>query len=112
VLSDALIGMGVTKTRAAEIAGLLNNRATALMNIERQLSLGITEGKWLYSGAPCHLRSPPTDEDYRRDSAHRVASGKRYRLSKGLAVDGRLTHPGREPGCKCALVAAIPGFHD
>jgi hypothetical protein len=43
---------GMTKARAADIARLLNNRATTLMTTQRQLDAGITRARWLYSGAP------------------------------------------------------------
>ena len=112
ILSDALIGVEVPKARAAEIAILLNNRATAMMAADRQLALGITEGIWRYSGAPCLSGRPQSDADRRRDQAHKAADGKRYRLAQGLLIEGRLTHPGREPGCKCFSKPIIRGFDD
>lgn len=112
ILSDALTGIEVPKARAAEIAILLNNRATAMMDADRQLALGITEGIWLYSGAPCCSGRLQNDADRRRDDAHKAANGKRYLLAQGLLIEGRLTYPGREQGCKCSSKPIIRGFDD
>lgn len=110
ILSRALVAMDVHKSRAAEITTLLHNRATAMMALDRQLALGITEGKWLYSGAPCYSTRRPSPADLRQDAAHKAANGKVFALTTGLVIDGRATHPGREPGCKCMANSVIPGF--
>jgi hypothetical protein len=114
VLTSTLLGLDgemMTKRRAADIALLLNNRASAIMNRLRQLSLGISHAAWLYSGAPC-CENPkkPTPADLARDRAHRASNGKRYAVEKGLIIDGRPTWPGCEPGCRCASRPLIKGF--
>lgn len=114
VLYNVLMQMninGMTKQRAAEIARLLNNKATAIMQRTRQESLGIMQAKWLYSGAPCKInRKNPTDQENRQDAAHRAANGKPFDVSKGMFVDGKWTWPGVEPGCRCVSKSIVPGF--
>ena len=60
------------KERADEIARSLHNKATALIDRERQASLGITHAIWMYPNAPC-MRDPkhPVAADVQQDSAHR-----------------------------------------
>lgn len=110
ILYNALIGLGITNGRAAEISRHLNNRATSIMNVERALSSGITEAKWRYSGAPCFSVNQPTDADLRRDAAHQAANDKRYYLARGMMLDGVATHPGRDAGCKCVSLPIVPGL--
>jgi uncharacterized protein with gpF-like domain len=100
---------GMTKSRAAEIARSLNNKATAIINSDRRASLGITHAIWMYPNAPC-MKSPkrPTAADVQQDAAHRSANGKRYEISKGLFVDGKWTWPGAEEGCKCSSRSVLP----
>jgi hypothetical protein len=83
-----------------------------MMQIEQQLMHGITEAKWIYSGAPCYSARKPSEADTRRDIYHRAANGKRYTLAMGLLINGHLTHPGAEVGCKCTFISIIPGFKD
>jgi uncharacterized protein with gpF-like domain len=114
LLGNVLMQMninGMTIGRAAEIAHLLNDKATALMDRERQESLGITQAKWLYSGAPC-ITNPkaPSDQDERQDAAHKAANGKIFEISKGMLLDGKWTWPGVEPGCRCASMPIVAGF--
>jgi uncharacterized protein with gpF-like domain len=98
---------GMTKQRAEEIARLLNNKATALMDRERQGSLGIKQAHWLYSGVPCEINpKKPTGQD----AAHRVANGKLYDVSTGMFLNGKWTWPGVEPGCRCISKSVVPGF--
>jgi hypothetical protein len=88
VLHDALIRLnvsGMTTQRAGEIARFLNNRATALMNRQRQESIGIRQTLWLYSGAPCEIDpKKPTGQD----ASHRAANGKSFEVSKGMLLNG------------------------
>ena len=102
---------GMTKGRAAEIARSLNNKATAIINRERQASLEITHAIWMYPNAPC-MRDPrhPVAADVQQDSAHRSANGKRYEIRKGLFVNGKWTWPGVEEGCKCTSRSILPGL--
>jgi hypothetical protein len=75
---------------------------------ERQSALGITHAIWLYANAPC-MKDPfhPTAADVKRDAAHREANGKKYRIDKGLLVDGKRTWPGKEEECKCISRSVI-----
>lgn len=101
MLCDALTTMGgMTKQRAAEISHLLNNKATALMEDERRIALGITHAVWLYSGAPCG----------NHDAEHKAANGASYRIGEGLLIGGARTSPGREAGCRCVSRSVIKGF--
>jgi uncharacterized protein with gpF-like domain len=114
VLYSALMQMninGMTKRRAGDIARLLNNKATALMQRVRQETLGITQAKWLYSGAPCKINpKKPTDQENQQDAAHRAANGKLFDVSKGMFLDGKWTWPRVEPGCRCVSISVIPGL--
>jgi hypothetical protein len=104
---------GMTRSKAAEIGTSLANKAGAVIDRERQASLGITHAKWLYSNSAC-VRDPrhPSAAEVQRDAAHRAASGKRYEVSKGLFVDGKWTWPGVEEGCKCVVRAVLPQLED
>ena len=108
MLHDTLMQLnigGMTKRRAGEIALFLNNRATALMNSERQGSLRIRQALWLYSGAPCEIDpKKPTGQD----AAHRAANGKSFDVSKGMLLNGKWTRPGAEDGCKCSPRSISP----
>jgi hypothetical protein len=114
VLSVALMKIeGMPKERAAEIARSLHSKAKAQIDRERQASLGITHAKWMCSNAPC-MRDPVHRmvADVQQDSAHRLANGTRYEISKGLFVDGKWTWPGVEEGCKCSSRAILPGLKE
>jgi len=104
---------GMTAGWAAEIGRSLSNKAKAIIDRERQASLGITHAIWMYPNAPC-MKEPfssyPTAADIQQDSAYRAANGKRYEISKGLFVDGKWTWPGVEEGCKCAARAILPSL--
>lgn len=111
VLCDVLVNLGLTRQRASEVAMLVNNQATSLMDRERQGSLGITEAVWLHSGAPCMTnRKTPSPEDRKRSADHLTANGKRYAVAEGMLMNGRRVWPGQEPGCKCISKPVISGF--
>jgi len=102
VLAQALLTIeGMTKKRAGAISRLLNNRATSLMDRQRQLGLGIKSAIWRYSGASC------ADAD---DDLHSQLDGKKYSIEKGMAVGKRRVWPGMEEDCKCGSSVIIPGF--
>jgi uncharacterized protein with gpF-like domain len=114
VLSVALMKIeGMPKERAAQIAHSLHSKAKAQIDRERQASLGITHAEWMYSNAPC-MRDPGRRmvADVQQDSAHRLANGKRYEISKGLFVDGKWTWPRVEEGCKCSSRVIVPGLQE
>jgi hypothetical protein len=102
---------GMTIGRAAEIGRSLSNKAKAIIDRERQASLGITHAIWLYANAPC-MRDPshPSATDVQQNSAHLSANRQRYEISKGLFIDGKWTWPGVEEGCKCASRPVLPGL--
>ena len=104
---------GMSKERAAEISRLLNNKATAQINQERQAFLAITHAIWMYANAPC-MKNPrcPTVADVQKDSAHRAANGEKYAIAKGLFVDGKWTRPGVEEGCKCSSRAVLSDLNE
>ncbi len=101
---------GISDSRAAEITRSLHNKATSLINRERSKSIGIKHAVWMYSGAPCMLHpKSPTEAELRQDKAHSSANGKRYKIDKGLFLDGKWTWPGVEDGCKCSSRVVLPG---
>jgi uncharacterized protein with gpF-like domain len=102
---------GMTTGRAAEIGRCLSNKANAIIDRERQASLGITHAKWMYANAPC-MRDPshPSAAEVQRDAAHCAANGTRFEVSKGLFLDGKWTWPGVEEGCKCVSRSVLPGL--
>ncbi|NNM57900.1 hypothetical protein [Acidocella sp.] len=114
ILYQAIIKLAVpsmTKIRAGEIAEFLNNQATAIMEQEQQLALGITHAFWCYSSAPCmaHPKNP-SEEEIKQDKAHKAADGKRYEVATGMYLDNSWTLPGRGWGCKCYSRSVIPGL--
>jgi hypothetical protein len=104
---------GMTAGRAAELGRSLSNKAKAIIDRERQASLGITHAIWMYANAPC-MKDPrhPVAADVQRDSTHRSANGNRYEISKGLFVDGKWIWPGVEEGCKCCSRPVLPGLEE
>lgn len=102
LLTNALMQMNIpdmTKQKAGKIAILLNNKATSMIDRERQLSLGITEAIWMYSGRDC---------EGQQDLSHVAANGKRYKISEGMFLDGEWTWPGSNEGCRCSSRIVLP----
>lgn len=95
--------LGVTKRRAATIALDQNNKATSTMLRARQLSMGITEGRWLHSAGGKVPRPP-----------HVAFSGKTFDLAKGHDFDDGegAVLPGQPINCRCVWKPVIPGFDD
>lgn len=114
ILFNAIMELNIpdmSKLRAGEISRILNNKATALIDRDQKLSLGIKYAVWVYSGAPCQNNpKKPSAKDIRQNEAHKAADGKRYEISQGMLINGRLTMPGRDEGCKCFSRAVIPGL--
>lgn len=90
---------GITRRRAALIARDQNAKATSVMQSARQKSLGITHGVWRHS----HAGKDPRQ-------SHVKSDGKKFELSKGLMIDGKLTFPGQEINCRCTWSAILPGL--
>jgi hypothetical protein len=112
ILADALRQSDIPDmdaAKAGDIAGFLNNRATALMRENERLKLGITGAKWLSPGAPCFRTIHGLEH---LAQAHVEASGKIYEISKGLLIEGRPSWPGRDRGCICVSTSVIPGLDD
>lgn len=108
LLNSALITMqidGMTKRRAQDISRHLNNVATSNMATERQIQLGITEARWMYSGAPCVSSTKNTSTEM--DAVHKSANDVKYKIRDGLYLGGKWTWPGMEEGCKCVGVPII-----
>lgn len=102
---------GVPQHRAGEIAHHLHNHATAIMNTDRQQSLGITHAIWMYSGAPCSPHpSHATAAQKRQDAAHQKANGRQFEISRGLKLNGQWVKPGEAEWCKCSYRSIIPGI--
>jgi len=101
ILYAALMNInGMKKSLASKISLSLNNKATALIEVERQTQLGIKYAIWRYSGAPCGSSN----------EAHKAADGKPYLVTKGMLLNDQWTWPGREDGCKCTSKPLIDGF--
>lgn len=93
--------LGIEKNCAAGVARFLANTASALGNLERQKSLGITEALWQTSTCGMKPGIYPEHVEY---------NDRRYSLLTGLPVDGKYLHPGTEIGCTCISRSVIPGF--
>lgn len=109
IMSGGIAGM--TERRAAEIARHVHDRATSIMDVERQKGAGIQEAVWMYSGAPCYPNTEePSPEQIALNAAHKAADRRQYRVQDGLSVGGKRTWPGREMGCKCLSRPVVEGF--
>jgi len=92
---------GVTKRRAQLISRDQNNKATAMLQRERQLDLGIEEAIWMHSSAGKVPR--PT---------HVANNGERYNIKTGWLdpAVGEYIHPGFLVNCRCTSRPIIKGF--
>ncbi|EDO5296881.1 phage head morphogenesis protein [Salmonella enterica subsp. houtenae serovar 40:z4,z24:-] len=99
-LTDELVKRyGITRRRAETIARDQNAKATSVIQSVRQRNLGITHGIWRHS----HAGKVPRQ-------SHVKADGKKFELSKGLMIDGKLTFPGHEINCRCTWSIVLPGL--
>jgi SPP1 gp7 family putative phage head morphogenesis protein len=99
-LTDQLkVRYGITQRRAATIARDQNNKATSVLQATRQQGLGFVEGIWRHS----HAGKVPRP-------SHVAANGVRFRLDKGLYLDGKWVMPGEEINCRCGWQPVIPGI--
>ncbi len=104
-LSQALEeNYGSTKKRAALIARDQNNKATATIERERQMELGITDAYLQHSGGGKEPR--PT---------HLAADGTRYKIAKGFwdpdargKGKGAFVQPGELVNCRCTNRPILP----
>lgn len=95
---------GVTAKRAALIARDQNNKATATIERERQMELGITDAYLQHSGGGKTPR--PT---------HVAADGKRYKIARGFwdpdangKGKGAFVQPGELVNCRCTNRPILP----
>lgn len=91
--------MGVCKRRAAFIAQDQNEKATSVLQAQRQMDLGITEGVWRHS----HAGKVPRP-------SHVAADNERFKLAEGKLIDGEMIMPGQKPRCRCTWRSVIPGL--
>jgi len=106
VLYDALKAMDVPGMgiRSADIARTLNNQSMALIRQQENLKNGIKFARWFYLGVPCFRnRQHPSADDISMNEAHQAADGKKYKIAKGLLLQGHYTTPGRIEGCLCTF---------
>ena len=114
ILFNAILDLrlnNVSKSRAVEVSIFLHSRTTAFINNERTISLGITHAIWRYSEAPCCTNPKNMDDHFKRqNAAHQIADNTRFDVKQGLEVNGIVTWPGREMGCKCASLPIVKGL--
>lgn len=72
--------------------------------------MGITQGRWTYSGAPCYATSSPNADEIAVNEAHRNANGQTFSLTTGMEFEDAYAFPGQVHGCKCVTNPVIPGF--
>ena len=95
--------LGVSKRRAALISRDQNNKATAVIARVRQQELGITQARWVHSGAGKEPR--PTHVKAGRD-------GVVFDLATGWydPHEKRNIWPGELINCRCVARPVLPGF--
>lgn len=102
---------GMTRHRAAEISRTLHNKATALINRDHSLQVGLTTARWIYSGAPCGIRHPGSaNYDAILDGSHKAANKKLFNIADGLLINGEACWPGYADGCLCIARPVVEGF--
>lgn len=111
-LSAGLCEIGLPKAVAANFAMEINNKTTTLMRVKRETGLGITHAKWVHSGTPCFAEVGSITKPGYEIAAeeHRKANGQTFSLGKGLLINGVLTWPGFDSGCRCTWSSIVPSF--
>jgi uncharacterized protein with gpF-like domain len=89
---------GVARSRARLIAVDQNNKATAFIDRQRRMDLGIRKGRWR------HMWSQHPRAD------HQAADGTEYDLEQGCLIGGKYIHPGEEINCNCLSESIIPNL--
>lgn len=87
----------LTVKRAVLIARDQSNKLNATVQRARQLELGITQAKWMHSGAG---KEPRPD--------HVAADGKIYDVDKGCLISGKYIYPGELINCRCVCRSVLP----
>ena len=72
------------------------DKATSVINHARQVQLGITKNKWVYTNISKEPRQ-----------SHKHANGKIYEIEKGCENDGKFIYPGELINCKCISAPVI-----
>lgn len=90
---------GVSRSRAELIAIDQNNKATAAIDKQRKLDLGITRSKWIHTGA---------GKDPRPD--HMAANGTEYDTEQGCLISGKYVQPGEEVRCHCVSAGVLSAY--
>lgn len=92
---------GVEKRRAALIARDQNRKATAALQRQRQIEVGITEAIWLHSYGGKVPRK-----------THLANDGKRFDVVNGWydPAEKKRIWPGTLINCRCVQRAVIPGY--
>lgn len=111
-LSWALIEAGIEKPESSRITRGIHNRATEMINRNRQIGLGIKKAKWVCSSVPCFVNYQGDVSGEARYNLHKQADGKVYNLKTGMKMGGGYTFPGAEWGCRCSSSVIIPGLDD
>jgi SPP1 gp7 family putative phage head morphogenesis protein len=91
----------VVRSRAVLIARDQNSKATSVITAARQREVGITQARWVHSGAGRHPRA-----------SHVKASreGLIYNVAEGALIDGKRIWPGSEINCRCTARSIISGL--
>lgn len=87
----------ITVKRAVLIARDQSNKLNAVVQKARQQELGITQAKWMHSGAG---KEPRPD--------HVAADGKIYDIDKGCLISGEYIYPGELINCRCVCRSVLP----
>lgn len=83
--------------RAVLIARDQSNKANAVVTRARQIELGIQEAIWMHS----HAGKVPRPD-------HVAANGRRYKVSEGCLISGKLIFPGELINCRCTGRSVLP----
>lgn len=98
-LSKALVQRyNITKRRAALIARDQNAKATATFERVRMLEVGITQARWVHTGAGKH---PRPEHVAFSAGKHKGSSGPIYDIAKGAFLEGEWVWPGTAINCRC-----------
>lgn len=85
------------RKRANFIARDQTNKVNSAIEHARREELGIEEAIWRHTGSAREPRQ-----------SHVKANGKRYKVNKGMLIDGKYIYPGQEINCGCTSMAVLP----
>lgn len=81
---------GITNRRAKGISRDQVTKISAAIVLARQIQLGVTEAIWRH-----------TNRAKTQRPKHVAASGSRYKVDKGLMIEGEHIYPGQKINCMC-----------